>query len=715
MSKIKRKKAVKTVKAKQPSSAKPKGRFVAAATKKKTTTGNKSGSNKKIKKTTTKKAPIKAAKEKKEKALNQEENSELSYHVKYLRDEFNSRMKKDHKYSLRQFAKDIGDEIDHSQLSRILNGMRRLTAEKAMRILAKLKVNKVEHKKIMDSIQGEILASRVITSDGKPLEGSLKSIKEMQQQAATEKKELLLKNIDVQTRIIERIGIGYVNKKKMYIVSAVMPGAEVHLPFFAALSKFRERYDAKFVFVPGGEHKKALQQDELPILESTLEVIGEENLFGTFVVTRKCLVSNEPIQPQKSEPLSGLEHIGLYQYEKLGTDSFCDVIFPVPRLDHTPLPTGNASIPREFFCSGTICTQNYRDTTMGRKGYTRHKIGATIVLVDAKGRHEIFSIEASRDGSFNYRGTRYLPDKTYHQEKAALVKLPDGHFGWHNQDALDFFLKDIKTVGTQKVTVEDSWDNTFNSHHQKNDSMQRIDRPPHLKTLFRELCVFVRTTRYITSRLGDNVELFNIWANHNAHLITYLQDGMRWTEDETNKELSCILATAFYTYRINPLAYGAELILTGIDPKNLDKVLWAPEKLTESEIQDIIRRGISPKEYYFKKTNFLGSEWINYSLNEDYYLDDAITNIALHGHIGVSGAKGNSKTFSKYLGKGANGHCHFSSRIDSWSTVGTMTDTLGYAKGLSRWTKDILYFFTDGSRQRRRFMGYEIDIQPVKD
>ena len=665
-------------------------------------------------------------------------------YIDILRSELARRKVSDTTYSLRKFSKDIRCEI--GALSRIIGGERPLSLQIGLRILGRLNLSEADESAFRRAIEDTAMAidsgakaperssyvtkkevaTAMASSVGQeaPLSWREKSAKEKEDARlkAQAEQEIVIQKIDAQTRVISRVGIARQGRSGIYITSCLVPNADPHEGLMTAMATLAKRLGVtKQVYVAGGAHKLLLDKRAFSLSEATIDMVGEDNIYGTYVFSPRLMASNEPIQPQTESPFNGLEYIARDGYENLGVERMADVIFPTPRLDHQAYPTGNASVPREFYCSGSVCHGLYQDSRVGRKAHNRHKYGFCVVYVNAKGQHDVVQVEAAADGSFNFRGTRYNPDGTYRKEKALAALMPDLHAGLHNEQTLDFLLRTYNEIGVEQVFMGDVFDSLSVSHHLADDVLQKLGRPSHMATLFREFVVQIRTMRKIRTKLGNDVQLFVVGSNHQDHVCQYLGDGRRWTDDHINVPLAALLYTGLTTYDVSPLAYGIELVSTGLatlSDARREAILKNPELATDAEVKAVIRAGISPKEFAANSPNTFGITWVNESREEDHYLGDEHTNLSMHGDCGANGARGNYKAYARLLGSGGSGHSHTGARKDDWVQVGTATDRLSYARGLSSWTK-CTYVFQAGLgnktlKQRYRDRGYYFDIK-LKD
>ena len=78
-------------------------------------------------------------------------------HRKILNDELGRRTRKNHKYSIRAFARDLG--IHSGYLTQILNGKKRLTIHSAVRVAKRLEVDSNTLTKFFESIVAEYVAN----------------------------------------------------------------------------------------------------------------------------------------------------------------------------------------------------------------------------------------------------------------------------------------------------------------------------------------------------------------------------------------------------------------------------------------------------------------------------------------------------------------------------------------------------------------------------
>lgn len=584
--------------------------------------------------------------------------------------------------------------IDQGHISRVLAENTVPTLDTMMQLLTALKVPA----KIKSNVTDELLGDRMA---GKELSAAVSSLKWAQEIKADDEAKILLEKIEYQNGIMAKVGRATHGKSEIFFHSSLLPDGNIHQGFYKASRTLINLFKMKEVYVASGQHRQALQKHDLPLKDDTVKQL-KDKIYGAFIFGDRLFVTNNPIAPQKENPFQGMTWVGQKPDTSLGTGFMSSAIFPSPRLDYESMPASNGGMPRTLYCSGSMTEANYRDTEAGIRGRYRHKIGALVVVTDKDiEKPLVMNIEASEDGSFHFRGWKFLPNGKFYKEGPSACYFSDVHAGLGDSlDRVLFFAEDAERVGAKEVVAGDLHDNSFNSHHQKDDIFAQVNRPMEVNTLFREICAVIRSVR-VMHRASKGTPITILGSNHHDHLKKYLKDAPRWTSDVVNVQMAAKLFSACITYGVsNPLQYAAEMILSAFDEDEINKIVEAPWRLSEAEVLAAIRRSIDPKEFCEKRPNRLNVTWINHSRNDDHFAAGSRYQTGMHGDVGPNGAKGSVNNIGRIFPWVVIGHGHTPKRKHDVSQVGVMNSWLDYALGPSGWEADVVYIYPDNTVQR---------------
>lgn len=443
------------------------------------------------------------------------------------------------------------------------------------------------------------------------------------------------------------------NYKKFVITTAVM-GKEVNKKFLAALDNYALHNNALRLVLPcedvASRGKKAKAIELSPDLKDYKVVFKD-----TYLNRNLCLCAIK-ISAKQINPLTGLD--------RLTNTREASIIVASPKVLLRHVPNMHYDIPPALMTTGAITINDYdNDRYMSKRTSTLaendHVYAAVIVEVEDDDIFHFRHVYASEfDGSITDLGTVYSPDGGIHHTMGTVMVVGDSHIGYHDQELHEEVLKLAQEVSVNQVVLHDVFNGTSISHHDIGKSVTRATKALEGKLQLEEECLAVK--RYIQDFESYGMTVYIPEANHNSHLLKYLEQG-RYISDPINYKFSTKLA-AVAVDGINPLQYAIESLL---GYKN-DRVHW---------------------------------------LETDESCKLHGVECGLHGDYGANGAKGNARTFNNGIGNCVTAHTHSASIMNNTFCVGTVGKMkMDYNKGLSSWTRTCCLIYADGTKQLINFI-----------
>lgn len=370
--------------------------------------------------------------------------------------------------------------------------------------------------------------------------------------------------------------------------------------------------------------------------------------------------------PTANDPLSGLEP---YTGQKWG-------VFPHAKIALVTVPTLVGRPPKQIMTTGCVTIENYIQKKAGLKAQFHHCIGATIVEIDDAGRVFCRQINATADGSFQdldvivrrgavTRGNRVeaigwgdihkpkldpiVADAAWGLDLATGKTDPDGSM--------------IDTLRPRYQFFHDLLDFTARNHHRIKDHRFRFAMVTRGTDSVQEEVAI--TAKFLRASERDFCESVIVYSNHDDALGRWL-DTADFREDAVNARFFLRCTTARY-----------DAIDRGEPRFNIfrEALSWADER------------------------DLAGITFVDD--DESFLICQASGGVecAMHGHLGINGARGNAKAFTKTSVKINRGHDHSPSIHGGVFTAGLsgLMDQ-GYNRGLSGWMHSHIVTYPSGKR-----------------
>jgi len=422
-----------------------------------------------------------------------------------------------------------------------------------------------------------------------------------------------------------------------YIVTNVQYNAPVNKNFLRNILTFAKvhKVEKLLTFVQNGSY---IEEDEI---DQEVLLAGFETITA-LTLNSNLRLKDMKILAQQINPMTGMA-------TKLSRDY--SYIMPSAKIRYQSV-ANTTSKPRAMMTTGNLTKPNYKlHTAQGQKAYEQHQYGFVLVEVKNNQIFTTYQVEATKNGDFHYLDERYVNGKKVKVQPEAIV-LGDIHWGDTNPKAYQHSLHTVRTLNPKRVVLHDLFNgHSINPHEQghlisslRNLKEKRDSLETELKQLYKEV-----------SRLGKefpNVKFLVAESNHDIFLERYI-DAKLFMEHPQN-----------FWYAVKMLPF----MLEGKKPT----LQIALEMF-----------GSLPSNFHFAK------------VDEEHRVRGI--ELAIHGHKGVNGSKGQSSSFSNFNLKTISGHTHSPALFANSMTVGTMTHLkLAYTKGPSSWMYCNGILYADG-------------------
>jgi len=426
---------------------------------------------------------------------------------------------------------------------------------------------------------------------------------------------------------------------RIFIITTVVGCTKVSEKKLQTIKNFAKRNNAEIIIMGCNAHNKPLNE-ELWYSHLVEKIHHNVRLHPLL----SCV--DLKINPQQICPLNGLEEFSL---NKKGERQ--SLIVATPKQDLKMIPYSNEQMPHLLYGTGTISEINYQENRIGKLAEQNHVYGG--LIVEIKGSiFNIVNFQFDSEDCFIDRGVKYTQDNIEMVYAEAMI-IGDLHAEEIDPEALKETLNQIKDFQPNDVFLHDiaSWKsvNHFDAGSTLKQSLKLQQNVTFAEERIKVTSVLKRFTDTVSPWLGRiNV----VQSNHDDFVNKFLNDG-RYAHDPVNHETAIFCIAEIY-------------------------------------------KGRSPYDYLFKG---LPISWLK---KEDDYLIHGIQ-CGSHGHLGVAGAKGNTKVFAKSYVNSITGHTHQANITHGAWSVGTIshieTGSHGYNFGLHSWTQTNAVIWENGTRQ----------------
>lgn len=433
-------------------------------------------------------------------------------------------------------------------------------------------------------------------------------------------------------------------EKKRYIISSAQTASPVNLSFLNNIEAYAKFIDAEIgIIATRYRNPTSIWKEEGDVWDCKTHkyLTANRQLLHNSVL----LLADLKIQATSPNPTNGVELFG----EK------ASCIIGSPRIAMKSVPVLPDQEQKFIYSTGSVTVPNFTDTVAGGKAAEQHSYGFVIVEIENDKIAHIRNVEADEDGNFNdliYR----IENCEITREATECLVWGDCHFAQKEERVRDAFRELSNKLGINVNVLHDVWDSeSINVHNTKNPIVQHQLMKSGKDDLSKELRQMFDELDWFEENMANTII---IASNHDDMLDRAMIQG-DWRDNLKNAELFLKML---------------QVTLSGKAPL-----------------------GIIP--YYVNKT-FCNIKALG--VNDSYVLNGV--ELALHGHKGPNGARGNIASFSKLPFNTIIGHSHAPSIVNGCYQVGISCSMQhGYNNGLSSWAYNGVTLNNHGKRQSITF------------
>lgn len=444
-----------------------------------------------------------------------------------------------------------------------------------------------------------------------------------------------------------------IKKYNKFVVTTAVMGKAVNKPFLESIKNYANRNNAMLLVMPCED--VVSRGKKADPLELSPDLNDFRVVFKDLYLNRNLCLCAIKVSAKQINPLTGLD--------RLTTAREASLIVASPKIFLKYIPNMHYDIPPALMTTGAITVNDYdNERYMSKRTSTLaendHAYGVVIVEIEDEHIFHFRHVQASKEGSLTDLGIEYLPDGSVRKMKDTVMVMGDSHTGYHDLELHTEVMKLAESIDVTKVVLHDVFNGTSITHHDIGKSITRAIKAEENKLCLKDECIAVKN--YIRDIENRGMEVFIPEANHNSHLLKYLENG-RYVSDPTNHKFSLKLA-AQAVDGVNPLKYAIETLLGYLS----NNVHWLEQD---------------------RSCKFYGVE------------------TALHGDYGANGSKGRALIFNNGIGNCVTAHTHAASIMRNTYCVGTVgLMDMGYNKGLSSWTRTCCLIYSNGTKQLVNFI-----------
>ena len=414
---------------------------------------------------------------------------------------------------------------------------------------------------------------------------------------------------------------------KRYIISSAQTGSPVNEAFLENIKAYAEHIDAEIgIIATRYRNPTSIWKEEGDVWDVRVEkyLTANRQLLHESVL----MLADLKVQATSPNPTNGIE--------LFGDNASC--IVGSPRIEMKSVPTLPGNTQKFLYSTGTVTIPNFTDTVAGGKAGAHHSFGFVVVEIDDKNNiAHIRSVSANEDGEFNdliYR----VSDGGVTFEAPEYLVWGDSHFAQKDEKVTNAFRKLCTDLGIRKSVLHDVWDScSINTHNLKNPIIQHQLMKEGKDDLRKELEQMIKELKWFEKHMEQTLI---VSSNHDDMLDRAMSQG-DWRDNLRNAEIF------------------VEMLALTLSGKAKDGII--PHTINSE----------------FNKITALG-------LNDSYEVNGV--ELALHGHKGPNGAKGNINSFAKLSTKTIIGHSHSPGIRWGCYQVGVSCKLdHEYNKGLSSW------------------------------
>lgn len=419
--------------------------------------------------------------------------------------------------------------------------------------------------------------------------------------------------------------------KKRFLISAAQSATPVHPNFLKCLEGYAKHIKAQLIIIP----YRYLNPTSV-FSETQQENDWWDDKIVKYLAWNRydlnnsiTVLANLKINPTASNPLSSLESI-------TGDHS---TIIGHPRVHLKSLPVLEGSKGKVILTTGAITKKNHSETKAGALADFHHVLGACVVEIK---NDETFFVRqiTSNDGNFIDLFNKVVDGKVSKVNSVEALIMGDIHVAEVDKEIVNITLNDLckKLKPKNGIFLHDVIDSGSISHHNLNNPFilhkKEMNGTNSLEKEVNEMLDWLEQFK--------QYNLYVVRSNHCEHIDKFLS-STDWRRMSTFKN-----AIPYMKYSLAILNNEAK---NGIVPYVINQ--------------------------RFPKIKCLG-------INDSFKVKDI--ELAVHGHVGISGSRGSIMQYRRLNSRIVVGHSHQPSRLDGALSVGcTCKLRLGYNNGPSSW------------------------------
>lgn len=415
-------------------------------------------------------------------------------------------------------------------------------------------------------------------------------------------------------------------ESKRYLISSAQNASPVHNEFLTNMEAYAKHIGAEIgIIATRYKNPTSFFKEEGDVWDQKTHpylIANKQYIHNNVIV-----LADLKIQATSPNPTNGIE--------LFGDNASC--IVGSPRIEMRSVPVLPGQMQKFLYSTGTVTQPNFTDSVAGGKAEAHHSYGFVIVEIEDDEIVHLRSVSASDDGSFNDLIFR-VQDGVITQEAVECLVWGDSHFAQKQQNVTDAFRNLCDDLGVTTSILHDVWDSqSINTHNLKDPIVQHELMKTGKNSLQKELSQLYIELDWFEKNMNRTLV---IGSNHDDMLDRAMSQG-DWRDNLVNAELF------------------VEMLALKLSSKANDGI-----------IAYYINRD-------YKNIEALG-------VDASYILHGV--ELAIHGHKGPNGSRGNIQAFSKLSNKTIIGHSHSPSIRWGCYQVGISCQMQhGYNKGLSGW------------------------------
>lgn len=445
-----------------------------------------------------------------------------------------------------------------------------------------------------------------------------------------------------------------IKKYKKFVVTTAVQEKEVNKAFLRSIKNYAERNNALMLVLPcedvASRGKEASKNIKLSPDLADFRVIFKD----TYLNKNLCL-GGINVSAKQINALTGLD--------RMVKEREASLIVASPKVFLKYIPNMHDEIPPALMTTGAITLNNYdTDRYMSKRTSTLaendHDYGVVLIEIENDNIFHFRQVQASKEGTLTDMGIEYLPDGSIEKLEGTVMVMGDSHVGYHDRELHEKVMELAEETNVDTIVLHDVFHGSSISHHDAKKSITRAIRAQEGRLGLEVECRAVKN--YIEAIEERGFKVVIPQANHNNHLLRYLEEG-RYVEDPVNLRFAASLIAPAID-KINPLQYAIESLLG------------------------------------FKKDTV---KWLDKDKSYKVYGVE----LSVHGDRGANGAKGSLAAFEKGLGNCVVAHSHSAAILRKVFCVGTVGEMdMGYNEGMSNWTRTCCLIYSNGTKQLVNFI-----------